>query len=291
MVSMFHDVFRAAAELSSSGETFALISIVSHKGSVPRHLSKMILRKDGGRIGTIGGDCLEGQAVSLAMQKLNEGKTCALLHRFDLIEEALGGSGMNCGGTVEVLIEIIEPRSQLIIAGSGNLAKALAKIGRLLQFEVVIVDSLARKEDFPEADRVIEGKWLEEALNELQITERSYVVILTRHKNDVPSLRATLGTPATYIGLIGSRRRVALAFDQLIKEGIAEEQLEKVNAPVGLDIGAETPAEIALSVMAEVVQKKKLGTNQPALPLKSRRGISLTKAVERGSGGPLRQRA
>lgn len=288
---MFHDVFRAATELSSSGETFALITIVSHKGSVPRHLSKMIVRKDGGRIGTIGGDCLEGQAVSLAMQKLKEGKTAALLQRFELIEEELGGSGMNCGGSVEVLIEIIEPRPQVIIAGSGNVAKSLAKIGRLLQFEVVVVDSMARKEDFPDADLVIEKKWLEEALDELHITERSYVVIVTRHKNDVPSLRAALGFPAAYIGLIGSRRRVALAFDQLSKEGIPEAEMTRVSAPVGLDIGAETAEEIALSVMAEIVQKKRLGTIQPALPLKTRSGVGLAKAVERRSDDAPPQRA
>jgi xanthine dehydrogenase accessory factor len=186
---------------------------------------------------------------------------------YDLVEEEFGGVGMNCGGKIDVSIEIVDPNPRLIIAGSGHMSFSIAKLAQILGFEIIVIDPLAKKEKFPEASQVL-ADFPENNISNLHVSPETYIVIVTRHKNDLPTLRAALQTKAGYIGLIGSRRRVLQAFQTLLKEGITQQQLNRVNAPVGLDIGAETPEEIAVSIMAEIVQRRRIGCSKAAEPMK-----------------------
>jgi xanthine dehydrogenase accessory factor len=174
---------------------------------------------------------------------------------------------MNCGGKIDVSIEIVEPNPRLIIAGSGHLSSSIARLAQALGFDLVVVDPLAKKEMFPEETHVI-SDFAETNFPMLKISSDTYIVIVTRHKDDLPTLRAALKTNAAYIGLIGSKRRVAQAFRILLKEGYNEDQLDRVNAPIGLNIGAETPEEITVSILAEIVQRRRLGSNLPVEPMR-----------------------
>jgi len=260
-------IYEKMTELLQKQEPFVVATIVSYKGSVPRRVAKMIITKDQKTYGTIGGGCVEGQVAEEASLMLNKGEKGVLVKSYDLVEEEFGGVGMNCGGKIDVSIEIVEPNPTLIIAGSGHVSSSLAKLAQMLGFEIVVVDPLAKKERFPEATQVL-SDFLENNLPNLNVSSETYIVIVTRHKDDLPTLRAALRTKAGYIGLIGSRRRVLQAFRLLLKEGFTQQQLDRVNAPIGLDIGAETPEEIAVSIMAEVVQRRRLGASRPAEPMK-----------------------
>ncbi len=261
------NIYGKMAELLQKQEPFAVATIVSYKGSVPRQVAKMIITKDQKTYGTIGGGCVEGQVAEEASLMLNKGEKGVLVKSYDLVEEEFGGVGMNCGGKIDVSIEIVERNPTLIIAGSGHVSSSLAKLAQILGFEIVVVDPLAKKERFPEATQVL-SDFPENNLPNLNVSSETYIVIVTRHKDDLPALRAALRTKAGYIGLIGSRRRVLQAFRLLLKEGFTQQQLDRVNAPIGLDIGAETPEEIAVSIMAEVVQRRRLGVSSPAAPMK-----------------------
>lgn len=275
-------VYRKVQELLERQETFALATIVNYKGSVPRRLAKMIITKDFKTYGTIGGGCVEGQVAEQAVLMLREGAKSVLVKSYDLVEEEFGGVGMNCGGKIDVAIEIVEPDPELIIAGSGHLSAAIARLAHMLGFAIIVIDPLANKEKFPEA-RLVVSDFLENNLSSIPVFSTTYIVIVTRHKDDLPALRAALKTKAGYVGLIGSKRRVLQAFNILLKEGFTEEQLERVNAPIGLDIGAETPDEIAVSIMSEIVQRRRLGVDRPAEPMKVNFASSKTITPDLGS--------
>jgi xanthine dehydrogenase accessory factor len=258
-------IYQKINELLDKQETFALATIVDYKGSVPRRLAKMIVTRELKTYGTIGGGCVEGQVAEEAGLMLREGRKGVVLKSYDLVEEEAGGVGMNCGGKIDVTIEIIEPEPRLIIAGSGHIASALAKLGQMLGFEITVIDPMAKKDRFPEA-RLVISDFVETAMPTTHASPNTYIVIVTRHKDDMPALKAALKTDATYIGLIGSKRRVLQAFQILLKEGYTTLQLDRINAPIGLDIGAETPDEIALSIMAEITQHRRFGHTKSAEP-------------------------
>jgi len=261
------NLYEKMAELTRKRETFAVATIVNYRGSVPRQTAKMIITKNEKTYGTIGGGCVEGQVVEEALVMLKQGVKGVVLKSYDLVEEDFGGVGMNCGGKIEVSIEIAEPNSQLIILGSGHLSSAIAKLAQLLSFEITVIDPLATRDRFPEAT-VIMPDFPETNLPNLHVSSNTYIVIVTRHKDDLPALRAALKTKAAYIGLIGSKRRVLQAFNTLLHDGFVHQQLGRVNAPVGLDIGAETPEEIAVSIMAEIVQCRRTGITGSAKSMK-----------------------
>lgn len=261
------NIYEKMSELVQKQETFAVATIVSYKGSVPRRVSKMIITKDRKTFGTIGGGCVEGQVAEEASLMLNKRAKGIIVKSYELVEEEFGGVGMNCGGKIDVSIEIVDPNPRLIIAGSGHMSSSIAKLAQILGFEIIVIDPLAKKEKFPEASQVL-SDFPENNISNLHVSPETYIVIVTRHKNDLPTLRAALQTKAGYIGLIGSRRRVLQTFQTLLKEGFTQQQLNRVNAPVGLDIGAETPEEIAVSIMAEIVQRRRVGASKPAQPMK-----------------------
>jgi len=261
------DVLERINRLASEGKTFAVATIVSHTGSVPRRVAKMIIEPDGTTFGTIGGGCVENEVAAQALKLLKDGEKGVHVNSYNLIEEEFDGIGMSCGGKIDVAIEIMEPTVKLVIIGSGHLAQALSRMARMLDFEVAVVDPMAKKESFPEAAQVV-GEFVEKGLPKISIDQSTYVVILTRHKDDIPALKSSLRTNAGYIGMIASRRRAALVFDQLLKEGFSKEQVGRVYSPVGLDIGAETPEEIAVSILGEMIKLRRLGREHEAGPKK-----------------------
>jgi xanthine dehydrogenase accessory factor len=261
------NIYEKMTELIREQETFAVATIVNYRGSVPRQIAKMIITKDQKTYGTIGGGCVEGQVVEEGILMLKQGVKGVTVKSYDLVEEEFGGVGMNCGGKIDVSIEIVEPNPRLIIIGSGHLSSAIANLSQLLGFEIIVIDPLATKDRFPESALVVPD-FPETNLPNMQISSNTYIVIVTRHKDDLPALRTALKTKAEYIGLIGSRRRVLQAFRILLHEGFTQQQLNRVNAPVGLNIGAETPEEIAVSIMAEIIQRRRLGVTGSAEPMK-----------------------
>ena len=260
---MTREVLETIGKLASEGKTFAVATIINHTGSVPRRVAKMIIQPDGTTVGTIGGGCVETEVVAQALKLLREGEKGVHVNSYNLIEEEFDGVGMNCGGKIDVAVEIIEPTPKLVIIGSGHLAQALSRIGGMLDFDIAVLDPMAKKESFPEAAQVV-ADFVDKGLSKIRVDESTRIVILTRHKDDVPALKGSLKTNAGYIGMIASRRRAALVFNQLLKKGVPEKQLERVYSPVGLDIGADTPEEIAISILGEIIKIRRLGREHEA---------------------------
>jgi xanthine dehydrogenase accessory factor len=214
----------------------------------------MLIRKDGKTYGTIGGDELQRIIVNEALKAIKEGqpKLCS----YDLLLKSEGGIGMPCGGRVELFIDVIKPSSTLIIVGSGYVAQPLAKLAKFLGFQVIVVDPQAKPEDFKEVDQVIKSS-VDTAIleNKISLNSETYVAIVGRYDQDIPALKATINSNAKYVGLIGSKRRIALALEQLEKEGFKINR-DKLHAPIGINIEAETPEEIAVSILAEIIKVK-----------------------------------
>jgi len=250
------DIYEAIADLRRRGEKAVLATIVSARGSAPRkETSKMLVLPDGQIIGTIGGGAIEFQAIKEAL-KLIDGNEAKLAH-FELTNADASKEGMTCGGIVDVFLEPVKPFPTLIIFGGGHISFFLARLGKMVGFRVIIIDDrpeFANPGRFPEVDETIteDMKAVKERLN---INSASYIVIVTRgHQNDSKVLEWTAPLPAAYIGMIGSKRKIKMAFDLMKTKGVTSEQLDKVRAPIGLSIGAETPEEIAVAIMAEIIQ-------------------------------------
>jgi xanthine dehydrogenase accessory factor len=252
---MHEEIFQKANELLSKGETFAIATIVRTEGSTPRKLgAKMIVLKDGSTFGTIGGDCVESGAVAEALEAIKEGKSRTV--SMVLEEEEFGGVGMRCGGKAEVYIEVINPTPKLLILGGGHVGAEVAKLGSGLGFSVTVIDPSVKEENFPKLVKVI-PEFIDKGISKVEITPQTYIVIATGHKYDEPALRAVINSEAAYIGMIGSKRKAATVYRNLLDEGVPEENLKRVHAPIGLDIGAETPEEIAVSIIAEIVRERR----------------------------------
>ncbi len=252
---MHEEIFRQANELIAKGKTFAIATIVRTEGSTPRKPgAKIIVLKDGSTFGTIGGDCVESGTVAEALEAIKEGKSRTV--SMALEEEELGGVGMKCGGRTEVYIEIINPSPKLLILGGGHIGTQVAKLGQGIGFSVTVIDPSAKEENFPKLVEVI-PEFVDKGISKVEITPQTYIVIVTGHKYDEAALKAVIDSKATYIGMVGSRRKAAIVYRNLLDEGVPEEKLKRVHAPIGLDIGAETPEEIAVSIIAEIVKERR----------------------------------
>ncbi|UCD73493.1 MAG: XdhC family protein [Candidatus Bathyarchaeota archaeon] len=257
-------IIEKANELIARGERFVLVTVVRTEGSVPREVgAKMMVRQDGSILGTIGGGRIEALVIAKAKQVLKEGKTITVT--YSLGEEEGVETHMMCGGEMELLLDLIQSRPTLLIVGGGHIALPLSKLGVMLGFRIVVIDDrkeYANKERFPEADTIV-CRQFDEAFNEVGITSSTYLVIVTRgHIHDELALKRTIASEAAYIGMIGSRRKVGTIFKNLRESGIPEKAIRRVHAPIGLDIGGETPEEIAVSIMAEIVKIRKGGTGK-----------------------------
>ncbi len=249
------DVLEEAVRLRREGRKCALATIVEVNGSIPSYESARILvRDDGSMTGTIGGGCVEAEVYNAAREVLESEKPRRL--KFNLGQDAAYDNGLICGGQLEVFIEPLIPQPRAFIFGAGHISKSLAAVLSLSGFEVEVIDdreSFANRERFPDVAAVHAGEY-EEIFPQLTIHDSSYIVIVTRgHRDDMRVLRWAVSTPARYVAMIGSKRKVIAVVKELEKEGLPAESFGKLHAPMGLDIGAITPEEIAVSVAAEMI--------------------------------------
>jgi xanthine dehydrogenase accessory factor len=254
-----NDIYQEIVKVKAGGEEAALVTVVSASGSTPREEgTKMLVRPDGSIFGTIGGGSLEAQIVEEAVKVIRQGKP-KRLHRSLTAKEA-GEEGMICGGDLEVFIEPILTSPALYIFGGGHIALALTKMGKLCGFNIAVVDDradFASAERFPEAE-VILAEDFTKSFPKIKIDKSSYIVIVTHgHQHDEVVLEWAVGTPAKYIGMIGSKTKNETIFTHLRYRGITREQLDRVHAPIGLGIGAQTPEEIAVSILAELIKVRR----------------------------------
>jgi len=236
----------------------ALATVVSTSGSTPsRAGSKMLIYEDGSIMGTVGGGCLEAAVIEEARQVIKKGEPRYTYYSLDQDEAA--GLGMACGGEVTVFIDSFISGPELVIVGAGHISQYLARMAKMLDFYVTVIDDredFASVERFPEADHLIAAN-IAEALEKLRISENTYLAILTRgHKYDQIALEKVACSHAAYIGMVGSRNKIKTVLDNLKEKGLPSSDLDKVYAPIGLDLGGNTPAEIALSIAAEIVKNR-----------------------------------
>jgi len=253
------DIYDEIVRLRRLGQKAAIATIVQVRGSIPSYESaKLLVREDGSMIGTIGGGCVEAEVWNASREVIETEKPKHL--NFNLGQDAEYDNGLICGGQLDVFIEPVIPPPHAFIFGAGHISKSLAKVTALAGFGVTIVDnrdSFANRERFPEADEVFAEEY-EDVFPKLPINELSYIVIVTRgHRDDMRVLRWAVGTDARYIAMIGSKRKVIGVIKEIEKEGIARERLERIFAPMGLEIGAVSPEEIAVSVAAEMIAMRR----------------------------------
>ena len=259
------DLFDEIQHLRQAGRKAALATIVQIRGSVPSfQTAKMLVRDDGSTLGSIGGGCVEAEVWAAAQDVLREEKSRIMT--FDLTEDSMAESGLICGGKLEIFVEPILPTPKMIVFGAGHIATQVSKIATIAGFKTTIVDNrpvYANRERFPEAEAIYSDSF-ESAFEALAPNENTYVVIVTRgHQEDESVLRWAVRTNARYIGMIGSKRKVRTIFQTLEKEGVTRDKLEAVCAPVGLDIGAVLPEEIAVAIVAEAIHCRRVGFKHP----------------------------
>jgi len=257
-------LFESLAALARSGAPAALCTIIRARGSVPRHVgSKMLVHADGRAEGTIGGGEMESRVIAEALEALKAGQ--ARIVAYALVNPQAGDPGV-CGGEVEVFVEPIQPNPTLLIIGGGHVGRALAHLGRWLGFRVVLSDDRAEfcnPDAVPGADEYLLGP-IAELPQRLTFTPETYIVMPTRGLPvDVAGLPVLLAQPHAYLGVIGSRRRWLTARQQLEERGVPAAQLEAVHAPMGLELNAETPEEIAVSILGEIIMLRRGGTGEP----------------------------
>ena len=265
-------VYEAILEAIRENQPACALTVIEVNGSTPRGVgAKMLLRADGSTVGTIGGGALEAAALADGRQALESGASRVTTYSLRAQDEtgpsARGGAALGvCGGEARVFIEVLQLRSTLLIAGGGHVSQPLAELGHVLGFRIVVVDDrpeFVERARFPHADELLAIAF-DQLIQRVKITEQTYAVIVTRgHEYDHLVLRQLLDTPAAYIGMIGSRKKVRTVFERLLGEGVPQAKLAKVYAPVGLRTGGRTPAEIALSILAEIVLVQNGGTGEP----------------------------
>jgi len=253
------DLYEEIVRLRKAGRRGAVATIVNVRGSIPSFkTAKMLVRDDGSIVGTIGGGCVEADVWQAAREVMESERPRTLT--FDLNQDPKYDTGLVCGGTLEIFVEPILPPADLYIFGAGHVAASLYQISRLAGFDVTVIDdreAYANRERFPEAHQVI-CEDFDKAAAQLTPSESSYIVIVTRgHRDDMRMLRWAVQTPARYVGMIGSKRKTIAIFKELQRDGLPAHLFGRVHAPIGLDIGAVTPEEIAVSITAELIAKRR----------------------------------
>jgi xanthine dehydrogenase accessory factor len=249
-------IFEEALRLKGLGRASAIATIVECRGSSPQKQgAKMLVRYDGSLLGTLGGGCLEADVVQAALMSMKDGNPLTL--PFDLTERA---GGLVCGGSVLVYIEPVLLEPHLVILGAGHVGKTLARLARFTGFRVTVIDDrkeFANHENVPDANEIM-VKDFERAFEGLAVGKNTFIVIATRgHNHDLDAVRAALGTDADYIGLLGSRRKKGLLFRSLAESGFSQTDIGRVVIPVGVEIGSVTPEEIAVSIMAQIIHRRR----------------------------------
>ncbi|HEY6182929.1 MAG TPA: XdhC/CoxI family protein [Terriglobales bacterium] len=253
------DIYEEIVQLRREGRRGAVATIVSVQGSIPSFkTAKMLVRDDGSIVGTIGGGCVEAEVWQAAREVMESEKPRTL--KFNLNQNPKDDTGLVCGGTLDIFIEPVLPPAVLYMFGAGHVAVNLYKVASNAGFDITVIDdreAYANRERFPDAKEVIADDF-DKAMARLSPKDSAYIVILTRgHRDDMRVLRWAVQTPARYIGMIGSKRKTIAIFRELVAEGISEQLFKRVHAPVGLDIGAVTPEEIAVAITAELIAHRR----------------------------------
>ncbi len=260
---MTDNLFELMARLQERGESFALCTIISAQGSTPRHIgSKMLVFENGNFTGTVGGGELEHRVLDEAWVAITDGKPRKL--SYSMTDPSRGDPGL-CGGQVEVFVEPVLPAPKIIVIGGGHVGKAVAHLAKWLGFRVAVSDD---REEFctpevnPDADEFFPVS-MAELPKHTNINRQTYLILTTRGvSTDVPGLPALLETRAAYIGVIGSRRRWSMTVKGLVENNISPEKIAQIHSPIGLELNAETPEEIAVSIMAEIIMLRNEGTGK-----------------------------
>ncbi len=263
------DVFEEVVRIRKAGQRAALATIVHTDGSIPSYeASRMLVRDDGSIAGTVGGGCVEAEVWAAAKEVIQTEQPRKMT--FNLNHEPGFDSGLICGGTLEIFVEPILPQPILYIFGGGHISVALARIASQTGFAIGIVDdraTFANPERFPMASEILTS--YDDAFEKIRSNSATYLVIVTRgHKDDLRVLSWAVkmdscGFSPRYIGMIGSRRKVISVYKALEKQGTSLDKFDRVHAPVGLEIGALTPEEIAVSITAELIAVRRNSENFP----------------------------
>lgn len=248
------DLFEEIVRMRRAGQRGALATIVHTNGSIPSfESSRMLVREDGTTLGTVGGGCVEADVWAAAKEAMEKEVPRKLV--FHLNNEATYDNGLICGGTVEVFVEPILPQPVVYLFGGGHVSTAVAKAAQAVGFGVAVIDdreAFANPDRFPMAQEIFTS--FDDAFQKLKPNGSSYLVIVTRgHKEDMRVLAWAVRTNARYVGMIGSRRKVLSVYKALEKEGYRVDEFERVFAPMGLEMGALSPEEIAMSIVSELV--------------------------------------
>ncbi|HEY6343760.1 MAG TPA: XdhC/CoxI family protein [Bryobacteraceae bacterium] len=249
------DIYDEIVRLRKLGQKCALATIVQVRGSIPSYESaKLLVREDGSMMGTVGGGCVEAEVWNAAREVIDTEKPKNL--SFSLGQDAAYDEGLICGGQLNIFVEPVIPQPQAFIFGGGHVSKSISKVATIAGFSTIIVDNreaFANPERFPDADATYAEEY-EDVFPKLPVTASSYLIIVTRgHRDDMRVLRWAVTTQARYIAMIGSKRKTISVIHELEHEGFPRDAFERIFAPMGLEIGAQSPEEIAISVVAEMI--------------------------------------
>tara|TARA_Y100001970_G_scaffold278190_1_gene383528 strand:- start:84 stop:884 length:801 start_codon:yes stop_codon:yes gene_type:complete len=266
---MSNEYFEKLTDLHESETPFAVATVIKISGSVSAKTgAKSIINAKGETLfGWVGGGCAEEAVREASVESLRDGQTRII--KLDLDDEILG-VGMPCGGEMEVYVEPYMPRPELMIIGHGRIAEVLSQLAHTVHFYVTVNDPTATREDFPEADRLINS---DIDFSEMVVGPQTYVVVVTQHKGDQYSIKKALEGNGPYIGLVASTKRSKLVLQYLLDEGISSKELKRVHSPAGFDFAGSTPEEIALSIVGEIVTIRRGGTGKPMTELKKNRSV------------------
>lgn len=253
-------IFEKVLEAINKDEEVALVMLTNSVGSVPgAEESMMVVYKNGKSIGTVGGGKIEFDLIKRSLKALETGESFTF--KYTLNET--GELKMTCGGVSEGFVRIITPNEKLVIFGAGHVSQKIATIAKGLSFDVYIVDD---REEYKSIDTFKDVKKFlcctpSEALREINLNNRSYVILVTRgNATDYEALREVIHKDVAYIGMMGSKKKVIEIKKKLQDENIDREKIKKLYAPIGLDICNGTPEEIAISIISEVLAVKNKGT-------------------------------
>ena len=279
------ELLALAARCMESDVPAALVTVVGAQGSTPqRPGARMLVLADGSVHGTIGGGCVEAEMMRRARVAIESGRP--FLTTYDLTPEQAGEEGLVCGGRMEVFIEPLEATPDLAILGAGHVARPLCTIAAMAGFRVSVLDDrdkYATEARFPEAARVVVAPF-ESAAEALRLTPRSFVLVVTRgHRGDATAIASCLPRQPRFLGLLGSKAKMVHVLTDLGERGFSSEELARVETPVGVEIGAETPEEIAVSIVARMIAVRRGvgvdGIRSMAAPLPGRLGRVTSSAL------------
>ena len=249
------DVLEAALAAIESGDPAALVTVVATEGSTPQKAgAKMLVYPDGRIVGTIGGGCVEAEMTWRARQAIESRKP--QMASYELTADQAGEDGLVCGGRMDVFVEPLLASPTLCLFGAGHVAQPLARMAKSAGFRVEVADDRAKfanRDRFPDADLVVVEDF-PVAARQMTLGRNTYVVVVTRgHKGDADALEAVLGRELRFVGLLASRPKMVHVAAELERRGVGLDRINRVHAPLGLAIGAQTPEEIAVSVLAEMI--------------------------------------